>query len=369
MNEHKIKKTIYIVGTNGLGVNYGGWDKLVSKIIEKSSKKYNIYVYTSSFEDLTHTHKIVGAKPIIIPLKANGYQSILYDFFSMLHAVFNKADVILVLGLSGGIFFPIFKLFKSKVVLNPDGAEWKRTKWSFLIKQYLKLSEAVGVIFSDLVISDNNVIKNDIKKSYSVSSVVAEYGGDHVKENITIKDETLKKLNLKENRYAFKVCRIVPENNLNIVLDAFLKINKKLVLVGNWNNSIYGINLKKEFSVHKNLILLDPIYDQSTLDELRGNCRLYIHGHSVGGTNPSLVEAMYLSLCCIVFDVNYNRETTNNSAGYFKNKEDLCALVSEIWEDDERISLIRDSMKKIAKDKYSWNRIINIYEKSFDSLT
>lgn len=363
----KGKKTIYIVGTNGLGTNYGGWDKLLSNLIDFLSKKYDIYVYTSSYENTEKAESFQEAKPIIINLKANGYQSIFYDFASMIHASYKKADIILVLGLSGGIFFPIFKFFKSKVVLNPDGAEWKRAKWNFFIKKFLMISERVGIYFSDYVISDNAIIREEIFKNYGIKSALAEYGGDHVK-NIEIRDETLKKYNLSINDYAFKVCRIEPENNLNMILEAFIETKIKLILIGNWNNSSYGKNLKQKYSNYINLLLLDPIYDQEILDELRGNCRLYIHGHSVGGTNPSLVEAMHLELCCMVFDVNYNRETTHHKAIYFKDKNNLVTNLKLIWSDKDKIDKVKRDMFKIASEKYTWKRVISLYENIFNKV-
>jgi hypothetical protein len=361
------KKSIYIVGTNGLGVNYGGWDKLVSKLIEALNDKYNIYVYTSKYEDLSNINNEFGATPIIVPLKANGFQSIFYDFFSMLHASFNKADIVLVLGLSGGVFFPIFKLFKSKIILNPDGAEWKRTKWNFFIKKFLKLSEYFGIKFTDIVVADNKIIQEDIKKNYSLESYIAEYGGDHV-EFVDISKATLNKYNIEKYNYAFKVCRIVPENNLDSILSAFSATDKKFILIGNWSNSEYGIELKDNYSKYKNLILLDPIYDQSILDELRGNCRLYIHGHSVGGTNPSLVEAMNLGLCCVVYKVNYNIETTNNLALYFEGREELLEIINNHWNNVKKISDIENSMLKVANERYIWNRIIKEYDRIFSSI-
>ena len=124
---------------------------------------------------------------------------------------------------------------------------------------------------------------------------------------------------LSEN-YAFKVCRIEPENNVHLILEAFYKYPLlNIVLVGNWNNSVYGKQLKLQFESFENIYLLEPIYDQNILNQLRSNCYLYIHGHSAGGTNPSLVEAMYLELPIIAYDINYNRETTSNKALYFKD--------------------------------------------------
>ena len=117
-----------------------------------------------------------------------------------------------------------------------------------------------------------------------------------------------------------RVCRIEPENNVHVVLKAFAQLPEKtFVMVGNWNNSEYGKSMKADYGNYSNIHLLDPIYDQVKLDKLRSNCLVYIHGHSAGGTNPSLVEAMYLGRPVIAFDVSYNCVTTENKALYFKN--------------------------------------------------
>ena len=186
------KKSLYIVGTNGLGVNYGGWDNLLSNITVGLSDKYDIYVYTSKFEAQPGVVEVNGARIKLIPLQANGFQSVLYDFAGMINAMFNRADLVLVLGVSGGIFFPIFKVFKSRVILNPDGAEWKRSKWNALVKKFLKVSEKLGILYSHAIICDSKVISDDVKKAYNRDSHVIEYGGDHV-SNIALREQTAEK--------------------------------------------------------------------------------------------------------------------------------------------------------------------------------
>ena len=168
--------------------------------------------------------------------------------------------------------------------------------------------------------------------------------------------------------YAFKVARIEPENNIHLILKTFSEIkDKTFVIVGNWVNSQYGRDLKNIYSKFKSIHLLDPIYNQKELDILRSNCYVYIHGHSAGGTNPSLVEAMYLGLPVLAFDVNYNRATTNEKALYFKSSEELEALIKNV-----RLTQYKEmgvKLKKEALKRYRWSIIsrkyINVI-KSFD---
>ncbi len=364
--DNKAKKTIYIVGTNGLLVRYGGWDMLLHHLTLILSKDYEIYVYTSMFEALKGVKEHNGASIKVLPLKANGIQSIFYDFFAMMDASICRADHILVLGVSGGFFFPLFKFFKSKVILNPDGAEWKRSKFGSAVKRFLKLSERLGVAYADKVISDNRIIADDVMNDYGVRSSVVEYGGDHVC-SVRLSNGTADLYNIKAKDYAFKVCRIVPENNIAMILKAFSETNYKLIVIGNWSNSQFGVNTRNQFSKYSNLKLLDPIYDQQALDELRSNCKLYIHGHSVGGTNPSLVEAMYLGLPCLVYDVNYNRETTEDCAEYFSSESDVYKALDRLWDSDNHLSSISLKLQEIAKRRYCWEEIVEKYRLVFEA--
>jgi len=360
-------KKIAIVGTNGLPGRYGGWDQLVHHLTKNLQNEFKFIVYTSKYDALPNTDIINGALIKKVPFKANGFQSIPYDIFSMIHAI-NKTDIIYLCGVSGCIFLPFLKFFKVKIILNPDGQEWRRNKFSSLIKKFLKFSEKVGVRYSDLVIADNIEIANYLSKEYNINSTVIEYGGDHVSKNRSLQLIYQKKFSIKPNKYAFKVCRIEPENNIELILKAFLNLSMTLVMIGNWDNSKFGKELKKKYGIQSNYELLDPIYDQKELDSLRNNCLIYIHGHSAGGTNPSLVEAMSLGLCVIAYDVSFNRETTENKSLYFKTVKDLTDLIELILEKESMIDKYKMNMLEIAKRRYTWDIITNKYSYVFKNI-
>jgi glycosyltransferase involved in cell wall biosynthesis len=353
-------KKIAIIGTNGLPGRYGGWDQLLNHLTLSLSVDYEVIVYTSSYNAVKGLKEYNGAKLKIIPLKANGFQSIFYDGLSMLHAAIYY-DTLLVLGTSGCIFLPIIKLFRKKIILNPDGAEWKRGKWNTFVKWFLKKSEDIGIRFSDEIVADNKIIQEYIFEEYGINSHLIAYGGDNAKY-VSLNEDTKLKYGIENQNYAFKVCRIEPENNIDLILEAFKDLKIKLILIGNWNFSPYGINLRKQYSNYKNLLLLDPIYHQETLDELRGNCGVYVHGHSVGGTNPSLVEAMNLGLCCIIYDVDYNKETTENKAIYFKNVIELKSIINRFLNQDIEVNKLKEAMKEIANRRYIWHKIVDQYQ-------
>lgn len=355
------KLRIAIIGTNGLPGKYGGWDQLVIHLTDQLREKFDFLVYTS-YTAINGKAEYKGTKLKKVPFKANGFQSIPYDIYSIIHALF-VCDVLFICGTSGCVFLPIAKLFGKKIILNPDGQEWKRGKWSKPVQWFLKLSEKWGVINASIVVADNIIIQKYLNEEYKKDSIIIEYGGDQVVK-VDLSEATAKKYNISKGKYAFKVCRIEPENNIDLILEAFSQQSElPLVLIGNWNNSIYGTETRNKYAKYKQLSLLDPIYDQVTLDEIRCNCGIYVHGHSVGGTNPSLVEAMNLGLNIFAFNVNYNVETTESKAYYFNNAAQLKQLISGYISDNLQSN--SNSMFEIAKRRYLWSIITDKYSKVF----
>jgi len=321
-----LKTKLGIIGTVGVPARYGGFETLAHQLVENLNDKYEITVYNStkhySAEERVPTWN--GAKIKYIPVSANGASSIIYDILSMIHAII-FSDVLLILGVSGGLFLPIIKFFFpfKRILVNVDGLEWRRAKWGRYAKLFLSWSEKVAVRYSDEIIADNAAIQKYILVRYNKPSRLIEYGADHNQPTPMQKD-TFEKYPFLQKDYAFKVARIEPENNIHLILKAFAKQTElPLVLVGNWKNSEYGKSLQNEFKALPHLHLLDPIYESSLLNQMRSNAKVYIHGHSEGGTNPSLVEAMYLGLPILSFDIIYNRITTENQCFYFETEVNI----------------------------------------------
>lgn len=351
------KTKVGIIGTVGVPAKYGGFETLAHQLVENLGQQMDLTVYSSSksYSKEERVNSWKGAAIKYIPLKANGIQSIPYDILSMLHAMI-FCDVLLILGVSGCIFLPFVKLFSTKkIIVNVDGLEWRRAKWDGWIKKFLIFSERMAVKFSDEIITDNAGLQDYVAENYGIESRLVEYGADHVAP-VKIQPFYAEKYPFLSKPYAFKVCRIEPENNIHVVLEAFKAVkNRPLVLVGNWSHSQYGKDLVAEYGHLSNMHLLDPIYEPTELNTLRSNCSVYIHGHSAGGTNPSLVEAMYLGLPIIAFDVIYNQVTTEFKGAYFKTKEDLLASLSSI--NDSTLKELGATMKSIANRRYTWSFI------------
>lgn len=357
-----MKTKVAIIGTVGLPAKYGGFETLTAHLVEELADTYDFTVYCSSkkYTKEERTESWKGAKLKYLPLDANGIQSIPYDTLSILHALF-RSDVLLVLGVAGAWLLPFVKLFtRKKIIISIDGIEWKRDKWSLPAKLYLWWAEKLAVRFSHIDISDNESIQDYTSLRYKTISRVIEYGADHTRVNLIPTSENIEKYPFLSKEYAVKVCRIEPENNVHTIVKVFSELpDRTLVLVGNWKNSQYGIDIKQQYSDYENIHLLDPIYDQEMIDLIRGNASVYIHGHSAGGTNPSLVEAMFLGLPIISNGVSYNRTTTEHQAFYFSNEEDLKNVLTEITKEDLRNCAVQ--MKKIAERRYTWKKIAKKY--------
>ena len=356
------KKKIAIIGTVGLPAKYGGFETLAEHLVSNLDNEYDFTVYCTGkkYEKGNRPSHYRNAKLKYLPLNANGAQSIPYDTLSIIHALF-YADILLVLGVPGAWILPFVKLFTNKkIIISIDGIEWKREKWNFLARSYLFWAERLAVKYSHIDISDNESIQDYTALRYGSLSRIIEYGSDHT---LQVKPDAMDKkefpfLNMP---YAFKVCRIEPENNIHEVLEAFAQLPKyTLVMVGNWDDSEYGSSVRNKYKSYPNIFLFDPIYDQRKLDVIRGNAILYIHGHSAGGTNPALVEAMGLGLPIITYGVSYNRTTTENKALYFKNHKDLKDLIENTSINElKRIGII---MKSVAQRRYTWAHIAKKYK-------
>ncbi len=352
-------KRIAIVGSQGVPARYGGFETLVENIIGDNCSggvEYTVFCSAKDYERKTQSYK--GAKLRYIPhFHANGIQSTPYDMVSLMKCI-RGYDAILVLGVSGCIFLPIFRLlYHKKIIVNIDGLEHRRAKWGKFAKWFLRKSEAMAVRFADVTVVDNKGIQDYVTETYGKPSTLIAYGGDHVTRHMTEErqEELLQKYGLRSGGYALSICRIEPENNCHVTLEACAESGRELVFVGNWERSPYGQDLKARYGRLPHIHLVESEYDLDRLYALRRGCTVYIHGHSAGGTNPSLVEAMFFGKPILAYDVVYNRETTEDKAYYFRDSESLEALL-------RRDDLRGEDMLETARRRYTWKHIARQYE-------
>lgn len=357
------KKKVHIIGTHGVPAKYGGFETLADFLCQHLASDFDITVYCSSKKYDEKPKDYHGAKLRYVNLSASGVSGIIYDVITFIPALF-RADVILYLSPVGSGFMTILgRFFKTKVIVNHGGLnEWEREKLSWFQKKWAKFNHSVAAKTSDVNIADNLLYQASLKSNFNSDSVVISYGGDHAQK--IDKEVFIEKYPFANERYAVSVSRAQIDNNIHLVLEAFVGFNDfKLVLISNWEVSSYGIELKEKYKNYPNIILLDAIYDKTELDYLRSNSYVYIHSHSRCGIAPSLVEAMSLNKPVISFDVGTNRETTNNLALFFSNSKELETLLNSLNQDV--LDLNAKQLHAIAKEKYTWEIISNQYRQLF----
>lgn len=359
-----MKKKVALIGTNGIPAKYGGFETLTEYLSKYLNEEYDVTVYCAKTPKNKQLETFNNSKLVYIPFKANGWQSLIYDALSILHA-FRKNNILVILGFSGVFAFPMKMFYNKKIVFNIGGVEWKKVrgnksfgKLEIIFKKWI---EKVCVRYSDIVIADNQVIWDYVRDTYKIDSVLAEYGGDHAVHK-AISDPLIDKYPFLSTKYDVTVSRAQEDMNIHLIIDAYKKIpERNLVVVSNWEISDYGINLKKlNNGMFPNIFLQDAVYNVDELNTIRSNGEIYIHAHSLCGTAPSLTEAMFLKLPVICFDVDTNRATTENLSYYFKDSESLIDILKSLKVSD--LKRLGNKMYDIAKRRYTWKRIVSIYK-------
>ena len=388
------KKHIFIVGCKGIPTRYGGFETFVDKLTEYRTNK-NIQYHVSRIldehdYDVDNTeYEYNGAHCFDIKQRMEGSQkAIFYDIDAIKYSIdfikkYNiKEPVIYVLACRIGPFIAHFKkqLHKlgGKLYVNPDGHEWKRAKWSAAIRKYWKLSERLMVKNADLLVCDSigieKYIKEDYKK-YNPKTTFIAYGAETSKSVLTDSDERVKnwfsEFNITFNNYYVVVGRFVPENNFEIIIKEFMKSNTKkdLVIVTNYEENSFYDSLVQEtgFDKDERIKFVGTVYDQPLLKKIRENAFAYIHGHSVGGTNPSLLEALGLTKLNLLFDVIFNREVAEDGAKYFNSDSGMLASLIDKCDKmkAEDIQIMGQKARDRIEKYYSWEYITGEYEELF----
>lgn len=350
---------ITIIGTVGIPAAYGGFETLAEQLCRRLAAKRRMQVFCSRAGGTEVRAECEGAALSWLALRANGAQSIPYDGLSMLLAA-RQSRALLVLGVSGGLFLPLVRLWspRTRIVTNIDGIEWRRSKWGGLARWVLRTSERLAVRNSHAVVADNEGIREHLRSEYGIEACLIAYGGDSHSQGPPTAATTT---NAPDAPYFLSLCRIEPENNMHLILEAFASLpDKRLIAVGNWDHSEYGRHLRAQYAGKANISMMDPVYDPTRVLALRSKAAAYIHGHSAGGTNPSLVEAMYNGAAVIAYDVNFNRHTTDGLASFWKDSPSLAALITHAKEAELQENA--RMMRQVAVKKYQWNAICEAYD-------
>lgn len=357
---------IAILGTRGIPNNYGGFEQCAESLSVGLVKKgHSVTVYNPDFHPFKKDNYLgVNIKHIYSPQSYLGTaaSNFVFDFLCLKDAVKNNYDIILELGLITAA--PAIILCRKKnciIVTNLDGLEWKRAKWSPIVRKITKGLEKFGVSKSNFLVADNIAIKDYIKKEYGRDSKFISYGAEKVSE---LKKSIIEKYLIKKGDYILTIARLEPENNLELMCDAYIESNNSLpyYIIGNVNTS-YGSFLKEKYS-NSNIYFLGAIFNKEELDAFRFFSSYYLHGHSVGGTNPALIEAMAAKAFVIIHDNPFNKSVINEKNYSFKSIKDLAQLLDDSSVLDSKGLLVNANLK-IINEHYRWDLIIDKYEKYF----
>lgn len=314
---------VAFIGCAGVPNRYGGFEAFVEHCGPALAARVdNVAVTCDAGLYTDHGVRFNGMERQFIRVPANGGASVMHDLVAFFR-VFADATHIVVLGVSGGLWFPLFRglcvLTDKRLLVNVDGVEWRRTKFGRAKRALLRLLDASAQFFAHTVIYDNAALLPFLLKRAQAKSMLIAYPGDHVLRTAQIS---------RESGTALTICRIEPENNIDMLINGAMASSlHRYTVVGNWDRSVYGRELRARHRHEPRLRLLDPVYDPQALAELREATDVYIHGHSVGGTNPSLVEMLFYDCELLCFDVPFHRETAGDSARYFPDAAALAGLL------------------------------------------
>jgi glycosyltransferase involved in cell wall biosynthesis len=291
----------------------------------------------------------------------------LYDYTCLRDAIRRKANIILECGFaSAAPSYPYLNLKQTTLVTHMDGMEWRRTKWARHTRTIIRKSIVKAIQYSDALVCDHPEILKFYAMNYGLQPVYIPYGADIM----GVGDKTvLEAFNLIAGRYYLVIARLEPENNIRNIILGYLAAGAEepLLIVGDCSRK-YGRRIAAEFKQEPQIIFAGSIYHEESLDNLRHYSKALLQGHSVGGTNPSLLEAMAAGARIIAHDNPYNRYILEEDALYFKSPQDLAGLVTKIgrWS-PAPAEMIRNNQEKI-RSGYRWDNIISRYEDLFQDL-
>ena len=355
---------IAILGTRGIPNYYGGFEQLAEHLAPGLVKAgHMVTVYNS------HNHPYqrkewegVEIRHCYDPEYLLGSAGqFIYDLNCLIDARKREFDVILQLGYTSSSIWGLLFPASSMIIYNLDGLEWKRTKYSKLTRRFLLYAEKLAVRFSDFYIADSPVIQSYFRSKYGIESEYIAYGAELFQE---ADKGVLAEYGVSPGNYFLLMARMEPENNIETILDGFIQshTDKKILVVGNATNN-FGKYLQHKFANDKRILFSGVIYDQQKIHNLKFFSRLYFHGHSTGGTNPSLLEAMASRALIAAHDNAFNRQVLGEDALYFSEPAAITALVNGLpLTQVEKEGMVGRNQEKIRQD-FSWPGIIAHYER------
>ena len=383
---------IFIVGSKGIPGNYGGYETFVDKLTEYHQNNPNLKYHVACKAKDTKTFEYHNADCFDVKVPSIGpAQAIYYDVAALNQCVRYikrhniQHPIVYILACRIGPFAAHFQRvihkLGGKLYINPDGHEWMRAKWSAPVRKYWKISEQLMTKHCDLLICDSKNIEkyiHDEYGKYNPKTTFIAYGAETRKSKLADDDPKLiawyKEKGLSPKSYYLVVGRFVPENNYETMIREFMKSHSKrdFALITNVSDKfLEELKEKTHFDQDPRIKFVGTVYDKELLMKIRENAYGYFHGHEVGGTNPSLLEALGSTDLNLLLDVGFNREVAENSALYWtKQSGNLASLID--WADGMNADEISELGKKASLrivEAYSWQHIADEYESRFSLMS
>lgn len=362
---------ISILGTYGIPNHHGGFERFAEELsVRLAIRGHDVTVYNPSVHPYREKkYKNVKIVTRSFPRVLGAAAPLIFDLLCVFHAMRSDTEVILQCGYTSSPWTAMFRNNSDKRLLTlMDGMEWQRTKWGWATWKFIKWTEKLAVRHSDVIIADHPVIWKYYNERYGADAKMLRYG---VEED-TVNRTDAKGLGITElqsgygldlpgleNGFMLVIARIEPENNIEMILKGYLLsgVKQKMVVTGNWDTSL-GRKLVRKYKEHPGIIFSGGIYDREVLKALRRNSLLYLHGHSAGGTNPSLLEAMAEGCNIVAHDNPFNKGVLGDFGNYFTTEQELCGFIQ-----NPPGSTKREEMIKHTLDTYNWDRVVEEVEK------
>ncbi len=363
--EHQ-DKTLLILGTRGLPANHGGFETFAETYaLFLAERGWKVSVYCQDdVDEITQpvrTDMWRGIERIFIQTRRKGGLGALDFDWKCVRDALTRPGVCLVLGYNGAAFLPVLRLAGRKIFTNMDGIEWKRPKWSLPVRAWFFVNEWIAAWSSQRLVADHPAIaKHLATRRPRSATVVIPYGGDPIEDAPTA---PLARYGVEPGHYLISIARIEPDNNILTLVRAFSahKRGMKLIVLGRLEtDNIYHNEIRAAAS--DEVIFPGAIYNADILRSLRFHARAYLHGHTVGGTNPSLVEALWAGNAVIAHDNVYNCWTAGDAAVTFKSLASCEAQISRILSDDALVARLGAAARKRAHEAFQWRDVLTAYE-------
>ena len=361
---------IAIAGTRGIPNNYGGFEQcaqFLSVLLLKMGHEVTVFnahhhPYKENLHNGVHIVHVFNLEK-----KIGTIGNFIYDYGCMKHAVKNDFDILLVLGYTtASVFYPLINFKKTVLVTNMDGLEWKRDKWNSVVKELARWFEKLGANYSHQLVADNLRIGEYLFKTYNKHSEFIPYGCIPFHKPDVSKIEAYQ---VQKFGYGILIARMEAENNVAMVLEGFTQSIQdcKLLVVGNLSNA-YGKKMKAMYSHDQRVVFTQGIYDLDVLNNLRYFSRYYFHGHSVGGTNPALLEAMASGAFVIAHGNEFNRSVLGDDALFFVSADDITRFIDQNqYEGNFRETAVTNNLTRV-NEQYNWELVARKYEAFFQKI-